>query len=228
MLRRKEPGSTRSARWVFPRTAIHLSVSWFLLLLLSAAPVAGQRGRTDGPPHYPTATERLPATLPHAGVRVVKLAGTVFNDDPALGRPGHLFIQEGFLWVTDLAGDPYLHLIELPSGRLLSSRGRDGEGPGDFRNVMQLSVRPGDTDAIWAYDYSQRRLTRVERRPIAGIPPVTITGAWQRVDSSLPTWNVLRMFWLDEQRIAAIGHCQHRFEMSHFHRVKCHTLWDHC
>src|SRR5690606_9232722 len=93
MLHRKESGSTRSARRVFPRTAIRLSVSLFLLILLSAAPVAGQRGRTDGPPHYPTSTERLPATLPHTGVEVTRLAGTVFNDDPVLGRPGHLFIQ---------------------------------------------------------------------------------------------------------------------------------------
>jgi hypothetical protein len=83
---------------------------------------------------------------------LARLAGELLVDDPTIGRPGSLVIQQRLLWVGDMAGDPFLHVIDLASRKIVRSMGRPGEGPGDFKYLTDLMLRPGDDEAVWAFD----------------------------------------------------------------------------
>lgn len=171
--------------------------AWMVAVSLSVSGVGAQTPvRPYVPPDYPgMLSDRFPPTLPHTGVRVTKLAGDLLVSEPAIGRPSKMVIQGRRLWVGDHAGDPYLHVIDLDSGRLVRSLGRAGQGPGDFRSVAQLSLRPGDTSGVWVFDLDQRRLTRVPSTG-AGVRTIIQSGAEGRP---------LRMGWLSPSRLLVIG-----------------------
>ncbi len=77
------------------------------------------------------------------------------NAEPFLAGVGEVeFLSDGSLLVEDQQARS-LFLFD-PSGRLVRRVGDRGEGPGQFENINQLSVTPGDT--VYAYD---RRLQRV-------------------------------------------------------------------
>jgi hypothetical protein len=80
--------------------------------------------------------------------------------DPIIGNPRHLAVQGNQLWIADRSGDPYLDVVDIASGKMIVSKGRHGEGPGDFRQVAQFTHRPGDDAGIWVYDDALKRLTR--------------------------------------------------------------------
>jgi hypothetical protein len=141
-------------------------------------------------------SERFPATLPHTGMPIARLAGELLVDDPTIGRPGSLVIQQRLLWVGDMAGDPFLHVINLASRKIVRSMGRPGEGPGDFKYLTDLMLRPGDDEAVWAFDLALRRLTRV---PQDRSRPVRDTR------QSRHSSRALRMHWLGAERILVIG-----------------------
>jgi len=92
-----------------------------------------------------------------------------------MGRPGHPVLVGQSLWIQDDAADPFLHLLSAVDGRLTRSLGRPGKGPGDFGGITDLSARPGDTQAIWAYDFYLRRLTRFPSAESTGQPLQVIT-----------------------------------------------------
>lgn len=169
--------------------------------LLAAALVgtgagAQSQARPWVPPEYPpTISDRFPPTLPHSGVAVVRGSGEVLNSDPVIARPSTMVIQGRWLWMNDESGDPFIHAIDLRSGRVVRSLGRAGEGPGDFRQVMQLTLRPGDTTGVWAYDVSQRRLTRLSR---------TAQNS-HTIIRSQHTGPTLRMVWLAADRLLIVG-----------------------
>lgn len=99
--------------------------------------------------------------LSHAHLPTLALVGAPVVMTQVIGDPRHMTVTGQELWISDRAGDPYLHIIDLSTDSLVLSRGSTGEGPGDFGEVPQLSVRPGDQGAVWAYDARLRRLTRV-------------------------------------------------------------------
>jgi hypothetical protein len=178
------------ARWLSIPTA-------FVAAMQFGAPLPAQQPRTWRPPNQPTPTLRLPASLPHTGHRVISLRGELLASHATIGRPTLLLVQGNSLWLNDEMGDPSLHEVDWVSGNLVRSVGRRGEGPGDFRNVAHLSLRPGDREAVWAFDMVLRRLTRVGRQSVRPDAPRTIGG--------LPRGQALRMFWLTTDRIAVIG-----------------------
>ena len=109
-------------------------------------------------------TETLPdgtVALSHAALISDSLKGHLILATPVIGDPRFMAIAGRKLWISDRSGDPFLHLIDLATDSFLESRGRTGEGPGDFGEVPQLTMRPGDSNAVWAYDAGQLRLTRV-------------------------------------------------------------------
>ena len=74
---------------------------------------------------------------------------------PYLGRIGEVaFLSDGSLFVEDHLADE-LHLFDA-DGTLIRLVGGAGSGPGEFQNLTELTVTPGDT--VFTYD---RRLYRV-------------------------------------------------------------------
>jgi hypothetical protein len=65
------------------------------------------------------------------------------------------------LWLLDLAGDPYLHIVDTTTRRIVRSVGRRGEGPRDFRGAVTFfQFRPGDTTA-YVFDDRLHRITEL-------------------------------------------------------------------
>ncbi len=116
--------------------------------------------------------------------------------DTTLGEPWHLAVQGTQLWVADHSGNPYLHVVDIPSARIIFSTGRHGEGPGDFEATPQFTRRPGDAGAIWAYDDVLKRLVREAGHPttdyVIDDPPQ------QFVD-------VYSYLWLGWDRLVGVG-----------------------
>jgi hypothetical protein len=174
-------------------------ILWSLSILVPAATVAPQgEPRPEWVPRdFPAMiSERYPSTLPHTGLPRARMVGELLIDGPTFGRPGSLVIQERSLWVGDMAGDPFLHVIDLPSRRVVRQVGRTGEGPGDFKYLVQLMIRPGDDEAVWAFDLALRRLTRV---PQDRSLPVRETRHSRHASRAL------RMHWLGADRLLVFG-----------------------
>jgi hypothetical protein len=56
---------------------------------------------------------------------------------------------------------PYLHVLEVQSGKLLASTGKEGGGPGEFRTARELLDPPTRDGSFWIYDSGNSRLTRM-------------------------------------------------------------------
>ena len=134
--------------------------------------------------------------ISHASLHPLQPEERLLVSDPNIGDPRHLMVEGNRLWVADHSGDPYLHVIDIPTGSVLLSAGRHGEGPGDFEEVPQFSRRPGERAGIWAYDAGLRRLTRESADQTGG--PRTL-GAPQ--ESS----GVYAFLWFGRDRLVGIG-----------------------
>jgi hypothetical protein len=108
-----------------------------------------------------------------------------------------MVVQDGVLWISDHSGDPYLHLVDLRDKRLIASRGRQGEGPGDFGEPPQFSLRPGDSTGVWAYDARLRRLTRESASINNGYR--TLKGPGEQLES---VWSYA---WISGDRLVGTG-----------------------
>lgn len=168
-----------------------------LCCLVMARGGLAQIPRPYVPPHYPVPTEKLQAVLPHTTVNPVELTGTPLMSSVAIGRASKMIVQGQRLWVGDQMGDPFLHVVDIPSGGLRKSFARNGEGPGDFHSATQLSLRPGDTSGVWVFDYNLRRMTRVTERPDPRHPPTVITALGRGVAH--------RMLWFGKDRVLFIS-----------------------
>ena len=125
------------------------------------------------------------------------MPGELLLVNTAVGRPQYMVTQGNWLWIADMAGDPYIHVVDLSARRLLVSYGRTGVGPGDFDQAMSsLALRPGDTSAAWAFGGNLMRLTRMPATG-PGTPAVVIPIALHRF--------VFRVYWLTRQRLLGIG-----------------------
>jgi hypothetical protein len=136
-------------------------------------------------------------SLSHRSLHPVALHGEMLIASPVIGNPRHLVVQGSGLWIADHSGDPYLHLVDLRTGQLVLSRGQHGEGPGDFGESPQFSLRPGDEVGIWAYDARLRRLTREGSDPTSGY--VIVPTPERQVES---VWSY---GWLGRNRLVGVG-----------------------
>lgn len=136
-------------------------------------------------------------TLSHSAFQPIQVAGQRILSGPVIGRPSHLLVDAGTLWVTDGSGDPFVQVIDLTSKRVVLSYGPKGEGPGDFASIQNLSARPGAVGPPWAFDGRLDRLTR-----LAGL-----SGVDKRVYSIQPpeTLRPLRLIWLTYDTLLALG-----------------------
>jgi DNA-binding response OmpR family regulator len=65
----------------------------------------------------------------------------------------------GHLWVSDALRDPFLHILDTASGRVVRSFGRRGQGPSEFEGALGV-FRPIGTDSVvLVFDSRGNRLT---------------------------------------------------------------------
>jgi hypothetical protein len=106
-------------------------------------------------------------------------------------------IRRDTLWLADGAGDPYVHVVDLIAGRFLVSYGQNGEGPGDFESLVNLTTRPGEAPEIWAFDANLRRITRLGVGVGSEHPATMIMS---------PTALLNRAIWLNPDRLLVVAH----------------------
>lgn len=82
-------------------------------------------------------------------------------DTTLLAGPSRLVLMGSNLLVADRRTSPHLLLFSLHDGQLISSFGRNGEGPGEFYDPswIQPAERAGQ---YWVYDFSNRRLSLLD------------------------------------------------------------------
>ncbi len=100
-------------------------------------------------------------TLPYARVPSTELHGSVINDDTTLAAPSVLCISGDFLLVGNSRGDSAVIILDQHSGRLVTSFGRNGEGPGEYRSVVGIQADRENPSTVWLYDMTLRRLTQI-------------------------------------------------------------------
>lgn len=172
-----------------------INQSWRAVLLCGLLTACTNAPRRPIESNAHEAVVALPS-LVHDSASVQHLTGTMFVTDPVIGQPGAMVTNGGLLWVTDRSGNPAIHAVDLATGAVVSSQGRAGEGPGDFAGISNLSVRPGDTDGVWAFDTRLRRLTRIERSPSPTGPLL----------SQLPVdEQAIRWLWVGPSTMLSIG-----------------------
>jgi hypothetical protein len=117
------------------------------------------------------------------GTRGVQLDGGAM---PFYRVTGAQFLPDGSIAVAD-AGNARV-AVYAPSGNLLRSLGREGDGPGEFRSLSHLFVF-GDTIAV--YDQIALRFTiwdAIDARPRSfryltyGVAPPTVQGAFSSTE----------------------------------------------
>lgn len=113
------------------------SAAYFAVLLV----VACGRGEVGQPPASDT------------------LSAVAFTSDPGIGTGDEIAVTSRFLWVTDVSGDPFVHLVDRASGKVRQSIGRRGEGPGEYQSAQLVFPLLSSSDQVSVYDPQLRRFT---------------------------------------------------------------------
>lgn len=122
-----------------------------LIILTSPATVIGQT------PTHISSRPACPGCVVHARVT------TRLIDDERAAQLGEMLMltrdSRGLLYGTDLTmGAGQVRVFDA-AGRFLRAFGRDGDGPGEFRQIIPPSF--GKRDTIYVMDYAHRRLTQL-------------------------------------------------------------------
>lgn len=140
------------------RHFVHLSTSHALLMgsrpatIVTILCLVTGCGARDAEPGRESATQRVAASD--------TLVAEVLFDGDALGRPQSIGVLDDWLLVSDVPRPHALHVIRRSDGQHLKSWGREGGGPGEFRNLW--SIQPADSAGAWLYDPGQTRLTLLD------------------------------------------------------------------
>ena len=113
-----------------------------------------------------------PATVDDAG-RSELTPDAVFADD-SLGWIVEIALAGDRVVALDALLDPAVHVVDLKGPRRLGSYGRQGDGPGEFKDPEQIVAGAAESpDDVWILDGSHQRLTRVSLREIQADTAVT-------------------------------------------------------
>jgi len=117
--------------------------------------------RMAGPPRQPVAfSGRVPRRSGAPG-EVLRM-GRSFGDSTRFARISSLRVIGDRLLVTDRVMSKHLAVIDLGSGAIRWQDGREGQGPGEFRDpfwAIPAGTRP---PSAWIYDFQNRRLTKID------------------------------------------------------------------
>jgi len=131
--------------------------------------------------------------------QAVELNSTVLYASSALALPTRIELVGDYLAVLDASADSVLHIVNRHTGALVRSLGRRGRGPGEFYGAWALDAAKEGQAAVWVYDLSLRRLTRV---PL--VPGAEHTGQPAMVSLSDGRL-VMEPRWLDGDTFLAAG-----------------------
>lgn len=127
------------------------SRSYALVLLIALAGCGSDSGQATAD----ASTSEVPGS--------VQLTGEVIAAGPLLGYPGALAFNGGQLWIADFSGDPFVHILDLTTKAIVSSRGRRGPGPGEFQSIDAIFPTTQRIGEMWAYDGTGRKLVRLAK-----------------------------------------------------------------
>ena len=115
---------------------------------------------------------------------------TVDAGSPAELTPAAVFADDSLGWIVEigLAGDrvvaldamlePSVHVVDLETPGRLGSYGRQGDGPGEFKDPEQVVIGAAESpDEVWILDGIHQRLTRLSLPEIeagAEVNPETV------------------------------------------------------
>jgi hypothetical protein len=139
-------------------------------------------------------------TRAEAPSEAVPLAGEVVARGEFLGRPSSISVAGDRLVVTDKSA-PFVHVLSARDGAHLLSFGRQGAGPGEFRNAAKVLPDPKGDGSFWIYDGSLNRFSYFSVPPGAAAPRL---GQVYNLDPGGPTV-LLHAEWLNDSTVAATG-----------------------
>jgi hypothetical protein len=82
------------------------------------------------------------------------LTGVLVSRSPMFGKIEGIVSNGHMAWIMDKQGDPYLHRVDLSTGKV-TSLGRRGEGPGELRGLWSLGLW---SDSLFLFDGAIGRL----------------------------------------------------------------------
>jgi hypothetical protein len=88
--------------------------------------------------------------------------------------PVQIIVSGHRAWVLDRNAPPFLHVLDTASGQVLRSFGRRGQGPGEFVDVLALSIADERTATIWATDARQSRVTMLSPTSLTAGDPAPV------------------------------------------------------
>lgn len=132
------------------------------VVLERSAATPSQVAPLSVPDGWSFAVETLPPRrAPPDTMRLVRVLG----DSTLLARVTSALELDGYLLITDSQSSPHVVVMDLRSGELVSTFGRQGQGPGEFIYPGGLRQAPDVARGFWVYDFNLRRLTRLRLTP---------------------------------------------------------------
>jgi hypothetical protein len=140
--------------------------------------------------------DRSPA---HDAVSVLDLQGAVHHQGEHLAMPVGLAAFGNTLVALDRFAERSVHVVDLGTGDLRRSLGREGEGPGEFKSAYSID-RVANTGELWVFDAGTQRLTRMD------LEALDSEGDWAREFVSLRgSARVMNPVHTAEGNVLAVG-----------------------
>ncbi|HEX7118016.1 MAG TPA: BF3164 family lipoprotein [Longimicrobiales bacterium] len=151
-----------------------------------------------------------PPELDHSRWEPVALTAEVVTDSEFLALPKEVEVVGPYLTLIDAAADSVITVVRRATGELVRTFGRRGEGPGEYSGAWSIEPVPGSENAIWIYDFSLLRLTRVslDRTGRAGQPATRMVHLSSEVIVVDPVWvdsTVMSLGLFSSGRLAQFG-----------------------
>ncbi|HEY0014902.1 MAG TPA: BF3164 family lipoprotein [Longimicrobium sp.] len=130
----------------------------------------------------------------------VPLSGRVVAQGEFLGQPSSISVAGDRLVLTD-ASAPFVHVLSAKDGTHQLSFGRQGSGPGEFREAIKVLPDVRSDGSFWVFDGSLGRISHFAMPPGAAVPRVEETVNLKPDGPML----LLQADWLNDSTIIAAG-----------------------
>jgi hypothetical protein len=135
-----------------------------------------------------------------AAPEAVPLSGRVVARGEFLGKPGSISVAGDRLVLTD-ASAPFVHVLSARDGTHQLSFGREGSGPGEFREAIKVLPDVGGDGSFWVFDGSLGRISHFAMPAGAAVPRMDQTVNLEPDGPML----LLQADWLNDSTIIAAG-----------------------
>jgi hypothetical protein len=129
-----------------------------------------------------------------------RLRGEIVAGGDYLGPPAGLSVAGDHLLVAD-ASAPYLHVLSAETGAYRLSFGREGAGPGEFREATDVFADVRGDGSFWVFDAALGRLSHFATTAGEAEPGLVRT---VNLSPGGPTL-LMHAAWLGDSAIAATG-----------------------